>query len=171
MRAARPACNVAFLRAEPCSSFPRCTTIACRRAAQRSNWRHFVLVGRFWRAACVQYLGICGRARPKSLSNIVFSPTVAVQPISDSTSKATVELAGASPSWTRRERFRLDGVRYDVYVATRNGGYCGVWVCIDCGEHGCSPVNDATAEEAHSRAKISLCDHHKNAHRRPCKPK
>jgi hypothetical protein len=81
------------------------------------------------------------------------------------------DVADASPGWTRRERFRLDGVRYDVYVAARRTGYCGVWVCVDCGEHGASPVTDATADEAHTRAKISLCVHHKQSHQRPCKPK
>jgi hypothetical protein len=75
------------------------------------------------------------------------------------------ELADSSPGWTRRERFRLEGVRYDVYVATCKNGYCGVWVCVDCGEHGASPVNDSTADEAHTRAKISLCVHHKKAHK------
>jgi hypothetical protein len=77
-----------------------------------------------------------------------------------------VEVADSSPGWTRRERFRLDGVRYDVYVATRKKGFCGVWVCVDCGEHGSSPMNDSTADEAHTRAKISLCVHHKQIHRR-----
>lgn len=86
-------------------------------------------------------------------------------------SNAAVELADSSPAWTRRERFRLDGVRYDVYVAACKKGFCGVWVCVDCGEHGASPVNDSSPEEAHSRAKISLCVHHKQAHRRRSKPR
>jgi hypothetical protein len=88
----------------------------------------------------------------------------------DTLMNAAAELADSSPGWTRRERFRLDTVRYDVYVAKCRKGYCGVWVCIDCGEHGSSPVNDSTADEAHTRAKISLCVHHKQAHRRRNKP-
>ncbi len=84
---------------------------------------------------------------------------------------AQPEVVDSNPVWTRRERFRLDGVRYDVYVAARKRGYCGIWVCVDCGEHGASPVTDSAAEEAHTRAKISLCVHHKQAHQRLNKPR
>ena len=82
-----------------------------------------------------------------------------------SDARATIDLDSSWPGWTRRERFRLDGIRYDLYVAARNRGYCGVWVCVECGEHGSSPIIDAMPEEAHSRAKLSLCVHHKLNHR------
>ena len=83
----------------------------------------------------------------------------------NSDERATIDLDSSWPGWTRRERFRLDGIRYDIYVAARNLGYCGIWVCVDCGEHGSSPIIDRTPEEAHTRAKLSLCVHHKLNHR------
>jgi hypothetical protein len=87
-------------------------------------------------------------------------------PITAPAERPTVDLDSSWPGWARRERFRLDGVRYDIYVAARNQGYCGIWVCVDCGEHGSSPIIDRTPEEAHARSKLSLCVHHKLNHRR-----
>jgi hypothetical protein len=107
----------------------------------------------------------------KSPAKLLDSSFSFIQAMPEILTPATPELADSSPGWTRRERFRLDGVRYDVYVAACRKGYCGVWVCVDCGEHGASPVNDSTPDEAHTRAKISLCVHHKQAHRRRSKPR
>jgi hypothetical protein len=119
---------------------------------------------------CLRPGPLCASPAKPSL----FSSFAAIQQDStmpESLANANPDLADSSPGWTRRERFRLDGVRYDVYVAACRNGYCGVWVCVDCGEHGASPVNDTTPEEAHARAKISLCVHHKQAHRRRSKPR
>jgi hypothetical protein len=82
-------------------------------------------------------------------------------------SEATVELRS---EWARREQYRLDAVRYDVYVATRNGGYRGVWVCLDCGEHGSSKPQDSI-DQASAKAQLALCAHHNKHHRPVRKPR
>ena len=77
----------------------------------------------------------------------------------------------ACPSWTRRDRFLLDGLRYDVYVAAHNGGYWGVWACLECGDHGASLLNDSTPDAASTRAQLGLNEHHNRFHRAPRTPK
>ena len=80
-----------------------------------------------------------------------------------------VEVVGSS--WTRRDRFRLDSVRYDVYVVAQNGGFFGGWACLECGDHGTDRLNDSTPDAASARAQLGLNHHHNQFHRPLRKPK
>jgi hypothetical protein len=87
------------------------------------------------------------------------------------TADTTSQQDSSCPNWTRRDRFLLDGLRYDVYVAAHNGGYWGVWACLECGDHGASLLNDSTPDAASTRAQLGLNEHHNRFHRNPRKPK
>jgi hypothetical protein len=87
-----------------------------------------------------------------------------VRTTSENASENSDTVAGLRSEWARREQYRLDEVRYDIYVATGNGGFRGVWVCLDCGEHGSSKLQDS-AGKASAKAQLALCDHHNTSHR------
>jgi hypothetical protein len=93
-----------------------------------------------------------------------------VSTASESASDKAEATVAVRSDWVRREQYRLDGVRYDVYVSAHNSGYRGVWVCLDCGEHGSSRPQDSI-DKASAKAQLALCAHHNKQHRPVRKPR
>jgi hypothetical protein len=121
--------------------------------------RYALIIGRI-----IVYRGTCRENRPH------FSSLPAVDTASESASRNSEATVKLRSEWARREQYRLDGIRYDVYVASHNGGCRGVWVCLDCGEHGSSRPQDSI-DKASAKAQLALCAHHNQQHRPVRKPR
>jgi hypothetical protein len=63
-----------------------------------------------------------------------------------------------------RAETTIDGISYTISVYRARGGFHASWLCGGCGETGASSLTRPTKEEAISRARLNLSEHHGHKH-------